>query len=125
MTTIAGGGVGDGAEAPQACLAQLEGITIDNKNNLAYVMHDGRVRQWNLTSNIVTHFAGTGEKNFAGDNGKATEAAFSNPMRAAIDEERNIVYILEANRVRAVNRNTGIVTSVAGTSSHGISNDGM
>ncbi len=72
-----------------------------------------------LASRKVTHFAGkmstrrTG--NFSGDGGPATEAGMDGPSGLAIDAQGN-VYLSDwlANRIRRIDRKTGIIETIAG-----------
>lgn len=59
-----------------------------------------------------------------GDGGKATEAILETPSGIAVDENSN-VYIAErgGNRIRKVNAETGIITTIVGTGKSGFSGD--
>jgi sugar lactone lactonase YvrE len=64
---------------------------------------------------IITTVAGDGIVGFSGDGGPATIAKFSFPNGVAVDKNGNL-FIADSinNRVRRVDTNTGIITTVAG-----------
>ncbi|RMG45824.1 MAG: serine/threonine protein kinase, partial [Acidobacteria bacterium] len=72
-----------------------------------------------------TTVAGTGEPGFSGDGGPATAARLMNPSALALDAEGNL-YIADVgnNRIRRVDRATGIITTVAGSGARGFAGDG-
>src|ERR1035438_7128593 len=72
----------------------------------------------------ITTLAGNGMQPYAGDNGPATQASFSEPIGVAVDAAGN-VYILDDmdSRVRKVST-AGIVTTVAGNGRNATSGDG-
>ena len=71
----------------------------------------------------ISLYAGTGGAGFEGDGGPATEAEIYGPTGMALDDEGNL-YISTANRIRRVDAQTGVVTTVAGTGSPGYGGDG-
>lgn len=64
---------------------------------------------------VVSVLAGNGRRGFAGDSGAATEAELANPSGLAVDLDGN-VFIAEYvnNRVRRVDAETKVITTVAG-----------
>ncbi len=72
-----------------------------------------------MSTGIITTIAGTGSSSLSGDNGAATSAALS-PLRLTLDSSGN-VYIADYknNRVRKVTVSTGIITTIAGSSTSG------
>ena len=84
----------------------------------------GRVHHIGLDG-IVTVIAGTGVEGSEGDDGLATEAQLSGPEGLAIDEQGNL-YILEMDLciVRKVERETGIISTVAGNREEGCGYNG-
>ncbi|MCZ2355764.1 MAG: hypothetical protein LC115_03565, partial [Bacteroidia bacterium] len=128
ITTIAGTGTagfsGDGGLATAAQFNQPIGIIVavdgtiyisDNNNN--------RIRKID-TAGIITTIAGTGTAGFSGDNGPATAANLKLPWGVALDSN-NKLYIADRDndRVRKIDINTGIITTVAGTGTTGYSGD--
>ena len=75
--------------------------------------------------NIIQTIAGTGEPGYSGDGGPATQALLREPFMCAFDQQGNL-YVAEAPNhcVRRIDRDTGVITTVAGTGSVGYSGDG-
>ena len=125
ITTLAGGGVGDGSRPTLAALATPAGIVFDSRGDL-FVADSAahRVRKVDLDRNIITTVAGTGQPGFIGDGGPASIAALNSPYGLAIDHDDNL-YIADAgnNRIRKVDLATGIITTVAGSGSPGFEGD--
>ena len=74
---------------------------------------------------IITTVAGTGEKGYRGDGGVAIEAQLSEPFMCAFDAAGNL-YIAEATNhcIRRVDRDSGVISTIAGTGEQGYSGDG-
>ncbi len=68
---------------------------------------------------------GPGGGTFAGDGGPATDARLNNPRGVAVDRAGNL-YIADSSndRVRRVDRQTGVITTVAGSGERGFAGDG-
>jgi DNA-binding beta-propeller fold protein YncE len=82
------------------------------------------VRRIDLRTGVVTRVAGTGEKGFGGDGGPAREARFGGIYSIAFRGSVLYVCDLDNRRVRAVNLETGVVTTVAGNGQKGVPKDG-
>jgi DNA-binding beta-propeller fold protein YncE len=82
------------------------------------------VRRINLRTAVIARVAGTGEKGFSGDGGPAVSATFNGVFSIAFHQNRLYVMDLGSRRVRAVDRKTGIVTTVAGSGEKGVPIDG-
>ncbi|MEV0368153.1 hypothetical protein [Nocardia fusca] len=120
ITTIAGTGrrgcSGDGGPATAAELNFPSGVAVDSRGNV-YVSdeHNHRVRKVDSDTGIITTVAGTGEQGFSGDGGPATAARLDSPSGLTVDWADNLYIADEYNhRVRKVDPNTGIITTVAG-----------
>jgi len=74
---------------------------------------------------IITTVAGNGSPTFAGDGGPATAASFYYPHDVTVDSVGNL-YIADTfnYRIRKLTTDTGIISTVAGTSTSGYSGDG-
>lgn len=84
-----------------------------------------RVRRIDLEAGSVTTVAGTGEPGFSGDGGPATEAQIRCPDSIDLDEQGNLYIADRCNqRIRRVDAQTGIITTVAGNGARGASPDG-
>ena len=84
-----------------------------------------RVRRLDLKTKKITTIAGTGERAYRGDGGRATDAALNMPHELRFDRSGNL-YIDERDNhvVRKVDAKTGIISTVAGTGVAGFSGDG-
>jgi sugar lactone lactonase YvrE len=128
ITTVLGtGAAGIGADGVLGTRSQL-------KNPKSVALFGGalfvadlsnRVRRLDLTTGIVTTVAGTGVAGYSGDGGSALSAQLNSPQRIALDSVGNI-YIADSgnNRVRRVDAQTGVITTVAGRGVAGFGGDG-
>jgi sugar lactone lactonase YvrE len=120
ITTVAGTGTygssGDGGPATEAQISSPAGMVFDAAGNL-YVadLDSNRIRKID-TEGIITTIAGTGNYGYSGDGGPATSANISVPFFLAFDAAGNLyVSTYGENRVRKIDTNTQIITTVAGT----------
>ena len=76
-------------------------------------------------SGKIQTVVGTGQRGYAGDGSPAVDALLSEPFMCAFDPQGNL-YLSEATNhcVRRVDRETGVITTVAGNGSEGYSGDG-
>ena len=74
---------------------------------------------------IIRTIAGTGERGYSGDGGPAGAALLSEPFMCAFDAAGNL-YVAESMNhcVRRVDRDTGVIVTIAGTGAEGYSGDG-
>jgi DNA-binding beta-propeller fold protein YncE len=75
---------------------------------------------------MLTVIAGTGEKGFTGDGGPAVKARFGNIYCVALDSRGERIYLadLDNRRIRMVDLQSGVVTTVAGNGKKGVPDDG-
>jgi sugar lactone lactonase YvrE len=131
ITTLAGTGEakfgGDGGPAPEAGLAEPNGLAFGPGETRLYItdVADNRVRVVDLASGTIATYAGTGAAEHSGDGGKAT-AAGTFGARAVKVAADGTVYILErqGSSLRAVDPKTGIISTIAGTTARGYAGDG-
>jgi streptogramin lyase len=78
-----------------------------------------------MPQNIITTAVGTGEKGFAGDGGPAAQALLNGPFDVCFDRAGNL-YFSDTfnNRIRRVDAQSGVITTIAGTGEKGYSGDG-
>lgn len=120
ITTIAGDGTmgynNDGIQATAAELNYPTGVALDTKGNV-YIADYGnhRIRMVNVSSGIISTYAGDGTPGSSGDGTQATAAELNFPAGVAFDKSGNL-YIADEhnNKVREVDSLTGIITTVAG-----------
>ena len=76
-------------------------------------------------SGIITTAVGTGERGYSGDGEAAASALLSEPFMCAFDLAGNM-YLAEAMNhcIRRVDRETGVIVTIAGTGAEGYSGDG-
>ncbi len=133
ITTVAGtgtsGSTGDGGQATAALLSGPRGVVVNNAGTLLYIAdaNNNRIRVVDLTTGIINNFAGAGGGGtFSGDGAAATLARLNSPRGVFLDPAGNL-YITDMSnqRVRKVDIGTGIITTVAGSSSTaGFAGDG-
>jgi len=127
ITTVAGNGIagysGDGGPATSASISTpvWGGVAVDSEENLFIGdTYNYVVRRVDGVSGIITTFAGNG--NFCspstapcGDGGPATGASFGTIGGVALDSMGDLfISDFSTQRIRRVDANTGVVTTVAG-----------
>ncbi|WP_244140148.1 hypothetical protein [Caballeronia sp. BCC1704] len=119
ITTFAGG---EGAQSIQA-----EAIAADRWGNIytAEPTHHV-VRRIDHRNGTVTIIAGTGQAGYSGDGGPATQALLDYPTGVALDRAGNVFIGDSGNArvVRRVDRETGVITTVAGPGTPNVPNRG-
>lgn len=131
VTTFAGNGVagyaGDGSPAVQAGMVEPNGLGFDPAQRRLFIadVADHRVRVVDLSTGMISTFAGTGEAAHTGDEGPASAAGVFGARAVKVSPD-GTVYILErqGSTLRAVDPKTGVITTVAGTGGRGYSGDG-
>jgi uncharacterized protein (TIGR03437 family) len=127
ITTVAGGAVPfTPAQARSVPLGPVSSVAAGAHGDV-YLATPGYVFQMNAAG-ILTRVAGTSSIGYSGDGGLATNAQLSvagYQSGVAVDGSGN-VYIADFNNnvIRQVAAATGIITTVAGTGTHGYSGDG-
>lgn len=135
VRVIAGSGpgfAGDGEPASAALFRQPSHITLDEQENI-YILDQQnlRVRRIDAQTNMTTTIAGTGMQGFAGDHGQALQAQLNfeigdNPEPSGgLAYRAGMLYVADSenNRIRRIDLQTGIITTVAGTGQAGYSGD--
>lgn len=129
ISTVAGTGTaaysGDGGPAISAAISDPRGVAVDGAGNVYFADYaNNRVRKIS-TGGTITTIAGTGKAGFSGDGGQAASAQLSEPIRVEVDAAGNL-YISDSgnNRIRKVTAG-GIISTIAGNGSAGISGEGI
>ncbi len=127
LTVAAGNGTpgfsGDNGPATGAQLYKPYGVAVDSSGNL-YIADSGNNRVRKVSGGVITTVAGSSlAAIFGGDNGPATSGFLNSPEGVAVDSAGNL-YIADTynNRIREVSN--GVITTVAGSGTSGLSGDG-
>ncbi len=108
---------GDGGPATAAKLNEPYEIRFEPDGTFYIVeMKNHIVRRVDGRKGTIDTVAGTGKRGYGGDDGLATKAMFSRPHSIALDG-RGGLYIADIgnHRIRRVDLESGIVTTIAGT----------
>lgn len=130
ISTVAGTGVpgfsGDGGLGRSAQLNGPTAVAADERGNLVIAdTVNNRVRRVEASKRTITTVAGNGVQGFAGDGGLANHAELTEPSGVAVDAKGNVL-IADSfnNRVRYLDMGTGIITTVIGVGTRGLSGNG-
>jgi len=122
-----GGYHGDGGPASEAGFNHPEHLAFDSKGNL-YVCDNSndRIRKIDMQTSIITTVLGNGQRASNGDGGPAVEASTLMPDSICLDAQDNL-YVGEKYgfRVRKVDAETGIVTTLVGNGVPGFGEEGL
>ena len=130
ITTVAGSGTCslnnlNNGTATKASLCLPTGIALKGPN--LYISDTGHnvVRLLNLSTGVISTFAGTGQIGSSGDGGAATSAKLAGPTGVATDLTGDVFIADTGNcKVRVVKTN-GVISTFAGTGSCGYSGDNV
>ena len=118
---------GDGGPAIAAQFNGVSRVALDSTGNL-YIsdIYNNRVRRVDAATGIITTVAGTGASNGPlGDGGLAINASLGWPHGLAFDSHDNLLIgDTVHNRIRKLNRATGVISTIAGNGSVDINGDG-
>jgi sugar lactone lactonase YvrE len=131
IETFAGNGkarsTGDGKRAVKSGIPLPHHGALDKDETWFYFAESGsdRIRRVNLREGTLHNFAGIGETCYSGDEGPCGDAGLYLPLDVAFDS-RNDLYICDSgsNRIRKVDHETGLITTIIGTGQHGFNGDG-
>ena len=116
---------GDGGPATAATMTWPHDVAVDHATGIVYIAdsNNHRIRAVGLDGTIST-VAGTGVRGDSGDGGPATQAEFRNPK--GVDVAGRTLYVADTrnHRIRAVDLDTGIITTIAGKGTPGFTGDG-
>lgn len=131
IETFAGNGkarsTGDGKRAVKAGIPLPHHVALDKEERYLYFAESGsdRVRRVDLREGTLHNFAGIGETCYSGDSGPCGEAGLYLPLDVAFDSQ-NHLYVCDSgsNRIRRIDRDTNIITTIIGTGQFGYNGDG-
>jgi trimeric autotransporter adhesin len=115
ISTLAGGGNPNALATPN--LGSVTSVVEDKSNNV-YISVAAQHLIFILNGSGTSVYAGTAIAGFSGDGGAATAAMLDYPQGLAVDTNGNL-FIADTynNRIRRVDAQTGVITTVAGSSS--------
>lgn len=129
ITTIGGNGDGvfgadvhDGGPATNAQIRLPSNLCLDPWGNIIIAnFGDCRVRKIDILNKKITTIGGNGTPGFSGDGGPATNAQFWGLFAVCTDSSGN-VFLADGdnNRVRKIDKQTGIITTVVGSGAYGL-----
>jgi sugar lactone lactonase YvrE len=129
ISTLAGTGTpgfsGDGGIGTAVQLNGPTAVAADGHGRVLIAdTFNNRVRQLDTRTGTITTIAGTGAQGFGGDGDFASKAELTEPSGVAVDAKGNIL-IADTfnNRIRRIDRLSGIIMTVAGTGTRGSSGD--
>ena len=118
---------GDGGPAKRAAFHHPEHLAFDSNGDL-YICDNSndRIRKIDMQSGIISTVFGNGQRSSNGDGGLATEASTLMPDAICLDVHDNL-YVGEkyGYRIRKVNAQTGIVTTLVGNGVPGFGEEGL
>ncbi len=119
VSTIAGEG------AARTSLNYPTSVAVDSAGDIYVSDWSGYIRKVWVKDGGATVVAGTGILGYGGDGGQATSARLGKAIRLALDSAGNLLFADgDNNRIRRIEANSGIVTTIAGTGSTIDSGDG-
>ncbi len=120
------GDSGDGGPADKAQINQPFDLKYDQAGNLYFSDTDNhKIRRVDARTGIISTVAGNGKKGYSGDGGPATEAELNEPYGVVLDRLGNLYFADRLNyRVRKVDGQTGVITTLAGNGKQEYSGDG-
>ena len=130
ITTFAGSGdlgpLEDGIAATKARFGRLRDAVITAAGDLLVADgNNGLVFRIDTESGRIIHVAGSGMPGFSGDGGPATDAQLNHPYSIALDHAENLYIKDHRNgRIRRVDSDSGVITTIAGVGGIGFSGDG-
>jgi DNA-binding beta-propeller fold protein YncE len=130
ISTLAGNGQpGPGGDNGPAANAQLHGLhdICFHPDGTLYIADtwNARVRKIDRRTGIITTVAGTGTKGFSGDEGPAAQAQIGDAYAIAFNAAGSLLYLADLDnlRVRMIDIESGIITTVAGNGQKGVPQD--
>lgn len=130
LTTVAGTGEagfsGDGGPGAQAALKQPHSIAFDRNGGLLICdIANQRIRRLDLSTGVISTFAGNGEKQLPTDGMDVHQAPLNGPRAIGFDSSGNMYIVLrEGNAVYRVDAATNKIARFAGTGEKGYTGDG-
>lgn len=105
---------------------QVGGVAVDEATGTVYFsdQEGDQVLAVNPATGGTAPLAGNGQPGFAGDAGPALAAELDRPEGLAVESGRLLIADSGNDRIRAVDLQTHVISTVAGTGKRGVSGDG-
>lgn len=117
---------GDGAAALSAEMNWPHEVRVDDEGNL-YIAdtRNHAIRMVDHETGVISTLAGNGKEGFAGDDQSAGKAQFKQPHSIALDGDGRL-YVADTlnHRLRCIDLNTGVVSTVCGNGKRKLPVDG-
>ncbi|MBL6766352.1 MAG: SMP-30/gluconolactonase/LRE family protein [Verrucomicrobiae bacterium] len=127
--TVAGNGktgyTGDNGPATDASFNKPHELRFDRAGNLFITdMSNNAIRKIDMTSGVITTFAGTGKAGYSGDGGAAVNARLNKPHSLQFAPNGDL-YICDIGNhvIRRIDVKSGVITTFAGTGKAGATPD--
>jgi streptogramin lyase len=119
ITTFAGTGekarAGDGRPAAAASIMGARAVCMDGRGQTYICEREGNGIRRVDAAGIMSTYAGTGERGYAGDGGPALAATWGAPKAIRCDRRGNLLVVdTENHAIRRIDAVTGVVTTIAG-----------
>ena len=124
----AGSETGENSPAITSQIVSPRAVAVDLSRNLYITELSGNyVKKVDFISGKISTIAGNGMAGHNGDNIAARDASLNGPCSLSFDKLGENLYIAEYNshRIRKIDMNTNVITTVAGTGMAGYSGDNM
>jgi DNA-binding beta-propeller fold protein YncE len=117
---------GDGGLATCALLNFPSAVAVDSAGTLFIAdTWNHRIRRVDSKTGVIQTVAGTGQSKWTGDGGPGVSASLNEPVALVLDGTRLYIADQSNNRIRILDLDSGVITTVAGTGDSGYNGDGM
>ena len=119
IDTLAGNGEKtlptDGATVSRKPLLGPRALAVEGSTMWIALREGHSVWKLDLTTGVIKHIAGTGEKGFSGDGGPAKQATFNGPKGIAVGPRGNVFVVDTENQaIRKIDVKLGKISTIAG-----------
>lgn len=117
---------GDGGLATSAQLNFPSAVAVDAAGTIFIAdTWNHRIRRVDSQTGIIQTVAGTGQSKWTGDGGPGISASLNEPVAVVVDGARLYIADQSNNRIRMLDLESGVITTIAGTGESGYTGDGM